>query len=126
MGLLVFNMDGESYEIPEEEVDDWHPAENKKIELDGKCRVSIRFQNRAEYLKWAKYMDPTGRWDFDVQFPAIMRKEYIFHSIYEVELMIKRIIDLLQMGFDVSMANFNLTQEEVALETPPKIEDEDP
>lgn len=127
MSLHVATLDGQSFDIPDEEIDEWQPAEPKKIEIDGKCRVSIRFNNKGEYLKWAKYVDPQKtRWDFDVTFPAIMRREYIFHNILDVEMMIKQIVGLLQMGFDVSMANFNLEQKEVALETPPKIEDEDP
>ena len=129
MALVVNGIDGQIV-IPDEDeelIDNWQPGEQKTIELNGQCRVSIKFNNRAEYLRWCKYIDPyANRWDFEVSFPAIMRKTYLFKNSLDVEMMMKQLISLLQMGFSVSMANFELDQKEVALETSPNVEDEDP
>lgn len=81
----------------------------------GKCVVAIRFKNRAEYLKWKYYMDPTRKWDFDVEFPAIMRTEFEFKNAREAEILCKKIIQLLEIGFDVYTSQWKLN--EIAMET---------
>jgi hypothetical protein len=75
--------------------------------LYGKCVLSIRFNNFGEYKKWQVYVGER-KWDFLVSYPAIMRAEYEFHTAYDVEVMTKKIIQLLQMGFDVYSANWQL------------------
>lgn len=123
--LTVHNFNGMSYVIPEEDIQEiTHEHESKTLELSGSCRVSIKFNNRAEYLKWCKYISPySNRWDFEVQFPAIMRKTYTFRTSLDVELMTKQLVSLLQMGFNISMANFELDQKEVATDTPSIVEE---
>ncbi len=97
------------------------------VKFDGECKLSVRIANRAEYLRWCKYVDPhSDRWDFEVEFPAIMRRTYKFSSALDISVIANQIISLLQMGFDVHASNFKLEQKEVASETSPKVEDEDP
>lgn len=80
-------------------------ADNEK--LFGKCILSIKFENHGEYLKWKTYN--SGRqWDFLVNYPAIMRAEYEFHTALDVEIIAKKIVSLLQQGFNVYSANWQL------------------
>lgn len=72
--------------------------------------IAIRFRHRAEYLKWKYYIDPSRKWDFEVEYPAIMRSEFVFHDSLEAEMLAKKIIQLLEMGFDVHTAQWRLKE----------------
>ena len=76
--------------------------------LYGKCVLSIRVENHGEYLKFKKYNGGVSQWDFIVSYPAILRAEYEFHTILDVEVMAKRIVQLLQLGFNVHSAHWQL------------------
>lgn len=85
----------------------------------GRCILEIQLKNHGEYLKWCKYVNPHGRqWEFLHTYPAIMRAEYFFKSSLEVEIMAKRIVQLLEMGFDVYSARWELAKEKSQLEQP--------
>lgn len=85
--------------------------------MTGNVDLAIRFKNRAEYLKWKYYVDPNRKWEFEVSYPAIMRTEWTFQNSMEVEMLSKKIVSLLQMGFDVHSVNWRLTKS--ATETTP-------
>lgn len=84
--------------------------EQKKNEPKGSCVIAIRFECRAEYLKWKKYCDPGRRWEFEVEFPAILRMDYPFESALDVNILSVKIVQLLQMGFNVYSAEWRLSQ----------------
>lgn len=75
--------------------------------LFGRCVLTIRFENGAEYAKWKKY-NPGRQWEFMVSFPALMRADYEFHTTLDVEMMAKKIVQLLEMGFNVYSADWQL------------------
>ena len=104
---------------PDAEIFTDDPEVKKKLEkynepkpLKGTCALSIRFENKGEYLKWKKYFGVGRQWEFFVSFPAIMRAEYEFTNSLEVEVMAKKIVQLLEMGFNVYSAAWNLTEKE--------------
>lgn len=75
--------------------------------LNGKCTLSIRFETPEEYLRW-KYYFKGREWEFMVNYPAIMRSEIEFHNSLDVEIISKKIVQLLQNGFEVYSANWKL------------------
>lgn len=78
----------------------------------GSCTLSIRFNNHGEYLLWKKYFGIGRTWDFIVSYPAIMRAEYRFKNSFEVEVMAKKVVQLLEAGFDVHSASWRLDKPE--------------
>lgn len=80
-------------------------------ELHGKCILSVKFETPDDYARW-KYYAKGRQWEFMVQYPAIMRAEYDFHNSLEVEMLAKKIVDLLQQGFDVYSANWKLEKKD--------------
>lgn len=79
--------------------------------VKGSCILSIRIENRGEYLKWQKY-NPGYQWEFIVTYPALMRAKYEFKNALDVEMITKKIVQLLQMGFDVYSASWKLEEQE--------------
>lgn len=74
----------------------------------GKCVLAIRFENHAEYLKWKYYCDPNRKWEFEVSYPAIMRMEFPFKNSLDVDILCKKIVQLLEFGFHVYSAEWKL------------------
>lgn len=89
--------------------------EPKSNVMHGRCTLSIRLENHGEYLKWRKY-NGGRQWEFEHTYPAIMKAEYYFHSSLEVEVIAKKIVQLLEMGFDVYSARWSLAKEKSQLE----------
>lgn len=89
-----------------EKLNKW--SEPKK--LYGSCALSIRFENHGEYLQWKKYFGSGRQWDFIVSYPAVMRAVYNFSNSMEVEVMAKKIVQLLEAGFNVYSASWTLDQ----------------
>jgi len=81
----------------------------------GTCIIEINLKNHGEYLSWVKY-EGGRKWEFVHTYPAIMRAEYDFHSSLEVEMLAKKIVHLLEMGFDVYSARWRLAKEKSQLE----------
>lgn len=81
----------------------------------GTCIIEINLKNHGEYLSWVKY-EGGRKWEFVHTYPAIMRAEYNFHSSLEVEMLAKKIVHLLEMGFDVYSARWRLAKEKSQLE----------
>jgi len=88
----------------------------KADEFYGRCVLSIKFENKYEYEKWLKY-HPDRKWEFLVSYPAIMRATYEFHTKQDVEILASKIIQLLQMGFQVYSADWQLKQYKSQLDT---------
>lgn len=83
--------------------------------LYGKCVLQVRFENEDEYKKWKEF-NQRYIWAFDHTYPAIMRAEYEFHTTYDVELMTKEIVSLLEMGFDVRAVDWKVREYKSQLE----------
>ena len=100
-------------EIPEQEEDpEYIPGElNPPKKIKGKCILSIRFEDQYDYSKWLEY-NPGRQWEFIVNYPAVMRAEYEFKSSLDVDVMAKKIVQLLSMGFDVHSAAWKLEEKE--------------
>ena len=109
--------DNNDYQVPTSELpdisdtdDDHHKEVQNQPIVKGKCTLAIRFRTHGEYLKWKTLTHVTRQWEFITEYPAIMRAEYDFSNVADVELMIRKIIDLLQMGFDVYSAAWKLEE----------------
>lgn len=83
---------------------------NTEPTLKGSCILSIRFENHAQYQKWLRY-NPGRQWDFLVNYPAVVRAKYEFRTSMDVEVMVKKIVQLLHMGFDVASAAWVLEED---------------
>lgn len=77
----------------------------------GTCKLAIKFENRAEYLKWKRYIGGGSAWEFEISYPAIMYTNFEFHDSEDVEILCKRIVQLLEMGFNVHSTNWSLKEE---------------
>ena len=96
-------------------MEDIHAEEEDRVKsnipppppLDGKCTLSIRFETPEDYLRW-KYYFKGREWEFMVNYPAIMRADLEFHNSLDVEIITKKIVQLLQNGFEVYSANWKL------------------
>ena len=77
--------------------------------LYGKCTLSVKFNNHGEYLKCKQYLG-NNRWDFITSYPAIMRYEFEFHTVLDVEILARKIVQLLQVGLTVYSANWQLKE----------------
>ncbi len=104
-------------QLATDDLDEIHTENNRLADedtpskLDGKCLISILFENAGEYIKWQKYFGER-KWDFIQSYPAIFRAEYSFHNSMDVEILAKKIVQLLEAGFDVHSANWELKKEE--------------
>lgn len=105
----------EPYIVPVDQID-WEGRAMPEKPLNGRCVLSIRFLNEDDYKKWAERF-PGRKWEFLVSYPAIMRAEYKFHNSLEVEAIAKKIVDILQMGFNVNSANWVLEEEKICGKT---------
>lgn len=83
----------------------------KEKPLRGSCRVSIQIKDEEEYQKW-KSLNGNRQWEYLVNYPAVMQAEYLFDDSLDVEIMAKKIVQLLQMGFEVYSASWKLTERE--------------
>lgn len=81
---------------------------NEPKPLHGRCVIMIRFERQEEYDRWKKYFGQSQKWEFVTSFPAIMRTECEFENSLQVEVIAKKIVQLLENGFDVHSANWNL------------------
>ena len=92
------NEENESYYIPKEKP------------IFGKCILQIRIENEQIYEEWRQYNGGSCRWDFLTTFPAIMRATYHFENMTDVTMIVQKIIQLLQMGFEVRASDWKLAE----------------
>ena len=98
-------------DLPDDEEDEAEsiPESPASPELHGRGVLCIRMENEEDYERWKKY-NPDRKWDFIVNYPAVMRAEYTFKNALEAEIMAKKIVQLLQIGFDVHSASWKLDE----------------
>ena len=89
----------------------------KSDDIYGTCTLQIQFQNHGEYLKWKKY-NGGRQWEFVTTYPAIMRAEYDFHTVQDIDILVRKIVQLLQIGFNVRASNWIIkpTKSQIDLE----------
>lgn len=92
------------------------PADERVPEhINGCCKIMVRFHNNAEHIKFCK-MVLRHRWEYDT-IPDQAYLDLEFHTVEDLEMILRKIAHLLQLGFDVYSANWKL-----ATETKPIIE----
>ena len=82
----------------------------KQDKLFGSCVLSITIRNHGEFLKWKEYCEPNRKWDFNVPYPAPLQAKYEFHTAQDVDMIAQKIVQLLQMGFCVYSARWQLKE----------------
>ena len=87
-------------------------ALSKAKKIKGTCTMSIQIRNHGQYLKWKTYFGVGRQWEFVTSYPAIMRAEYTFTNSLEVEMIAKKVVQLLEMGFDVYSAQWKLEEKD--------------
>ena len=96
---------------PEDDVPEHEPIiPDNKPKLKGRCVLSIKIEDELEFEKWKEY-NPGRKWEFIVSYPALMRAEYRFVNSMDVEILVKKVVQLLQMGFNVYSAQWLLEEE---------------
>ena len=76
--------------------------------LYGSCILSIHIDNKPDYLRWKHYCDPTRKWDFNISFPAVLQATFEFHTVQDVNIIAQKIVQALQLGFNVYSARWQL------------------
>lgn len=103
------DISGDPNETPDTAEDVPEPSSPEtKPKILGSCVLSIRFENHGDYLRWKKYFGIGRQWEFVVAYPAIMRTEYRFTDSLEAEMLAKKVVQLLEAGFNVYSAQWNL------------------
>lgn len=78
----------------------------------GQAKLVVRFENRAEWQKWRKYVLKTD-WDFnDSEYPETTSMIIRFANSEDIEAITRKIVGLLQMGFNVYSCNWGIDQAE--------------
>lgn len=94
----------------DEEVKEKLEKYSQAKKMKGSCVLSIRFETHGDYLRWKKYFGSGRQWEFMTSYPAVMRAEYEFTNSLEVEIMAKKVVQLLEAGFNVYSAAWNLEE----------------
>lgn len=99
------------------------PDNSEYFDVFGTAVITIRFENRLQWQKYRKYILKTN-WDFDGgSAPSVAQLPIQFACIDDVERVLKTVIELLQLGFDVYSCQWNLERkestDEIAEETTP-------
>lgn len=82
------------------------------IPVYGKATITIRFENRLQWQKYRKYVLKTN-WDFDsgANTPYTASIEERFNCIDDVEKIVKKIVFLMELGFDVYSCNWSMLKQ---------------
>lgn len=89
----------------------WDVPEPKQESFFGHATITIRFENRVQWQKYRKYILKTD-WEFDGgQNPYTAQLKECFETVEDVENITKKIVELLQLGFDVYSCKWELERE---------------
>ena len=78
------------------------------FDVYGAAIITIRFENRIQWQKYRKYILKT-KWDFDGgSAPYVAQLPIQFACIDDIGHVIKTVVQLLQLGFDVYSCQWNL------------------
>ena len=78
--------------------------------LYGSCILSIHMESKEDYLRWKYYCEPKRKWDFNVSFPTNLQATFEFHTVQDVNLIAQKIVQALQLGFNVYSARWQLKE----------------
>ena len=79
-----------------------------KNTFEGTAAISIHFENRIMWQRYRKYILKTG-WDFDGgQYPYTAVLDVEFKCIDDVNDVLKKVVFLLTLGFDVYSCKWTL------------------
>ena len=92
--------------------------------FDGVATIKVRFQNKAEYEKFRKYILKTN-WSYDLDHPMWEQLTMEFHCSEDVDKISRQIVALLQMGFEVYSCRYQLESQLAEEEHPPEDNAED-
>lgn len=93
--------------------------------FDGQAVIKVRFRNNPEYVKFRTCILKTDWKPGDV-YPQWEELVVDFHSVEDLENITKRIVMLLQMGFEVYSTRYKLEQQLAEEEYPEEdIDDEE-
>lgn len=79
----------------------------------GSAIITVRFENRVQWQKWRKYImrEP---WEFDGgNHPYTAALELHFSTAEDVEHIVQKVVQLMQMGFDVYSCQWKLLPKNV-------------
>ena len=96
----------------------------KEPKFDGQVTIKVRFRNKIEYEKFRKYILKT-LWSYGDVYPTWEELTVDFHSVEDLEQVTRRVVELLQIGFEVYCCRYKL-EEQLAEEEFPKEDDEEP
>lgn len=78
----------------------------------GKATITVRFENRIQWQKWRKYVLKTD-WEFDGgDRPYVAQLEERFDCTADVDKIVRQIVQLLQLGFDVYSCHWQLLEQD--------------
>lgn len=81
---------------------------NDYVPLIGHTTITIRFENRVQWQKYRKYILKTD-WDFDAEsHPYVARLEERYCCVDDIDRIVKKIVQLLQLGFEVYSCKWEL------------------
>lgn len=87
--------------------EDKQMAELKDL-FTGKVTITIKFDNRVMWQRYRKYILKTT-WEFDGGVhPSVAQIEEEFHTVSDLGFITQKIAYLLQLGFDVHTAKWEL------------------
>lgn len=102
-------MNPEKQEEPNDH--EWYKPVEKTTEVVGHCILKIQIRNYYEYERWKKY-NGGRQWEFMHNYPAIMQAEYNFKTVLDIEMMVKKIVQLMMIGFKVYSCEWRLEDKE--------------
>lgn len=93
-----------------------------RVKFSGRATIRVRFKSRAEYEKFRKYILKT-EWSYDLDYPMWEEIVVSFYSTDDICALDRKIVWLLQMGFEVYCCKFQLEEQLAEAEFP---REEDP
>lgn len=98
-----------------------------KESFDGQVTIKVRFKTNPEYVKFRTQVLKTDWMPGDV-YPNWEDLIMDFHCVDDLDRITRRVVQLLQMGFEVYSTRYKLEQQLAEEEYPPEgyIETDDP
>lgn len=93
-------------------------------EFNGEVTIKVRFRSNPEYVKFHTYILKTEWRPGDV-YPQWYELKSEFHSVEDLDAVTRKVVMLLQMGFEVYCTRYKLEQQ-LAEEEYPKEDYEEP
>ena len=86
--------------------------------FNGQVTIKVRFRNNPEYVKFRTYILKTD-WMPGDAYPTWEDLVIDFHSVEDLDRITRRIVQLLQMGFEVYSTRYKLESQLAEEEYPP-------